>query len=253
MGIVQTSLFFFLYVPCSGLRKSHRRKVVRQRKTSCSGYIDPCIHHLYHLSIFLGVFLDFLVVGKYQSCAKNSSYLLKTLLREFIPKSSMILNLLVLLSQLWVSSRPNFFLSLPVQASRLLLLHCYLTLKCASWTPLWVPGAGSPTGLDFTSKELLRGVEPACSWEGSGNHSLISFFTTCHKSWTAPLCPEENRRRLHSFPDKEAQGFLRCFLYFENLPIRTLKRNTASLASDGQFAILRGPRIQVALSPCRPS
>lgn len=130
------------------------------------------------------------------------------------------MNLLVLsLEQSTVSTRTNSFLSLPVQVWRFLLLHCYLTWQHASWMSLWVPGAGSPTGLEFTSKELLRGVEPACSWEGSGNYSLISFFTTCLKVWTAPLCPGENRRRRpHSFPDKEAQAFPSCFLCFRIFP-----------------------------------
>lgn len=78
--------------------------------------------------------------------------------------------------------------------------------------------------------------------------------SSCLKTWTALLYPGENRRRRpQSFPDKEAQGFPRCFLYFEDVPRWTLKRDTDSLASDGQFAILHGPRIQAALSPCRLS
>lgn len=62
MGIAKTTFFFFLSFSSAfadlGWEKAahHRRKLARQRKTRCSGYIHPCIQHLYCLSAVLPYF-----------------------------------------------------------------------------------------------------------------------------------------------------------------------------------------------------
>lgn len=145
--------------------------MARQRETRCPGYIHPCIQHLYCLSAFL---LYFWTVQRWE----NTTPVLKIfLLRVFISKRSRTLNLSVLLSPLWVSPRTNSSLPLSAQASSFPFVpvpRCYLTLHCAAWMLLWVPATGSPPGLDFTSEELLKGLEPAHSWEAGGDIPLLS-------------------------------------------------------------------------------
>lgn len=236
--IAKTTFFFFSSAFAdlgSETAKHHRRKAVRQSKACCSASIHSCIHHLYCLSVLLLYFWTIQKREKYQSCAKDLSS--KSF---YIKKISRISNLLVLLSFLWVSPGANSSLPLPVEMWIFCFLPvplCYLTLHCAAWMSLEISATGAPTALDFTSKELLKGLELACSWEGWGSCKplLISFFT-CLKTSAALLSSEDSRQRKpHGIPDKQAQGLPSYLLCFETLCRWTSKRDNESLALMGKL------------------